>query len=118
MSSLYDIFQHKPIVQNVLSFLSNRDVFRLFRVSAQLRRMWYIQYEKIKPCHPFEIRAQQIQSAREWRKALNLQNRLFEMSGVLVDIYKYDPMEKMRTLIRQGKSRPKKRIKINNFIIS
>lgn len=114
MSSLYDIFQHKPIVQNVLSLLSNRDAFRLFRVSAQLRRMWYIQYEKIKSCHPFELRVQQIQNAREWRKVLDLEKRLFEMTGVLVDIYTYDPMKKMRTLIRQ--KRPVKRLKINGFI--
>lgn len=78
--------------------------------------MWYIQYEKLKSCHPFELRAKQIQNAREWRKVLDLQTRLFDMAGVLVDIYTYDPMKKMRTLIRQ--KRPVKRVKINNFIIS
>jgi hypothetical protein len=119
MASFYTIFQHKPIAARITSFLSDREVFRMFAVSSRLRNMWYIQYERLKNGYSFEARARQVQAAREWRKALDIQNRLFSLKGVWVDISKRDPMKKMRTLVRQdlaadaaGKRRPTKRIKV------
>lgn len=112
----YSVCQHKPIVQCILSFLSNRDVFRLFAVSARLRSMWYIEYERLKRSQPFERRAEQVRQAREWRKALDLPSRIFVMTGELIDIHKCDPMKRMRTLVRQDKKkqeeRQAKRIKV------
>lgn len=101
MATFYTIAQHKPIVQHILSFLSNRDVFVLFTVSSHLRRMWYIQYEKLRNSKPFEMRAKQVQLAREWRKALDLEKRLLDMTGKRFDIFKCDPMERFRAIVKK-----------------
>lgn len=108
--TFYTIAQHKPVVQLILSFLSNRDVFALFSVSARLRRMWYIQYEKLRNSKPFEMRAKQVQLAREWRKALDLQRRVLCLTGKEFDIFRCDPMERFRDLVKKG-VRPKAAVK-------
>jgi len=100
-ATFYTIAQHKPIVQRLLSFMSNNDAFALFCVSSRLRSMWFIQYQKIGKTRPFEERAKQIQKAREWRKALDLEARMQMMTGKTFDIYKCDPMEKFRMLVKR-----------------
>ena len=100
-TNFYDIALHKPIVQRILSHLSNKDAFSLFAVSSALRGLWYIQYKKMGNSKPFEMRANEIKLAREWRKALDIEKRLFEMTGQVFDMFKCDPMEKFRWFVKK-----------------
>ena len=101
----YDIAIHKNVMQRVFSHLTNKETFLVFCVSSHLRRLWYIQYERMKNSKPFHERAAEVKRAREWRKVFMLEQRLEEFALVKVDIYKRDPMEKFRVIVQQTKSR-------------
>jgi len=112
--NFYDIALHKPIVQRIVSHLSNKDAFSLFAVSSALRGLWYIQYQKMSNSKPFEMRANEIKLAREWRKTLDVEKRLFQMTGQVFDMFKCDPMERFRSLVKKHErqaNRSKQRVK-------